>query len=80
MPEPKTLTTNEILHILRNPHGKTEDEKRRARLEGADEIEYLQRMLMNRPIRSARHDDLCTCEQCAINDKLRNDQNESSAS
>lgn len=45
MAEQKTLTTNDILHILRNPWGKTEDEKRRARLEGADEIEYLQRRL-----------------------------------
>ena len=71
MAEPKTLTTHDMLHILRNPHGKTEDEKRRARLEAADEIEYLQRMLAGRPLRVVPHDDLCTCEQCAINDKLR---------
>lgn len=41
--EPVTLEQKDILHILRNPWGKTEDEKRRARLEGADEIERLQR-------------------------------------
>jgi hypothetical protein len=32
---------NEILHILRNPHGHSEDEIRKARLDAADEIENL---------------------------------------
>jgi hypothetical protein len=46
----RSLTTKDLLHILRNPYGKSEDEKTRARLEAADEIEYLQRMLMERPL------------------------------
>ena len=39
------MTKNEILHILRNPYGWTEDEVRRARLEAADLIEGLWREL-----------------------------------
>ena len=31
--------TNELLHILRNPYGHTDEEKRKVMFEAADEIE-----------------------------------------
>ena len=33
------MKTNTILNILRNPYGRSEEEKRNARLEAANEIE-----------------------------------------
>lgn len=37
------MTTHEILHIIRNPLGKSEEEVRQARIDAADLIEQLER-------------------------------------
>ena len=42
-----TMTRNEAIHILRNPHGYSEERIREARLKACDEIEALEEAYNN---------------------------------
>lgn len=54
-------TTADLLHYLRNPSGLSATEVRRVRIEAADEIEHLMKMLRGRAAQE-------TSEECCQRD------------